>query len=375
MIRLSLQLLTATCLASLAVAGRAADADKIQNRSPSSTRDSAIASGVEYLLQSQDNDGAFSARLGPGVSMLAIEALLKNGRGVDDPKIAKGLKYIESFVQKDGSVTSPKTGIANYETSLAISCFSRANKDGRYSKTIDNATKYLKGVQLDERKNRTPASADYGGMGYSSKSPGADLSNTHMMLDALKDAGNPPDDEAVKRALIFVSHCQNLESQHNPLPFSAKVNDGGFYYSPNGDGYSAAGKGAQGALRSYGSMTYAGLKSMVYAGVSRDDVRVKAAVKWLQSNYSVSENPGLGQEGVYYYYHLMAKCLDALGAPTFEDAAGRKHNWRAELAAALAKRQRANGSWVNENNRWYEGDPNLATSFALLSLAYCQGDH
>jgi squalene-hopene/tetraprenyl-beta-curcumene cyclase len=118
-------------------------------------------------------------------------------------------------------------------------------------------------------------------------------------------------------------------------------------------------------------MTYAGLKSLLYAGVNADDPRVVAAVKWLQSNYSVEENPGLGDSGLYYYYHLMAKSLDAVGSPTFTDAGGEEHNWRGELAAALIKRQSPNGSWVNENNRWYEGDPNLATAFALLSLSYC----
>jgi squalene-hopene/tetraprenyl-beta-curcumene cyclase len=30
------------------------------------------------------------------------------------------------------------------------------------------------------------------------------------------------------------------------------------------------------------------------------------------------------------------------------------------------------GSWVNENPRWMEGDPNLVTAYALLALAYCQ---
>jgi hypothetical protein len=35
--------------------------------------------------------------------------------------------------------------------------------------------------------------------------------------------------------------------------------------------------------------------------------------------------------------------------------------------------QKVNGSWVNENQRWLEGDPNLVTSYALLVLSYCKG--
>lgn len=131
---------------------------------------------------------------------------------------------------------------------------------------------------------------------------------------------------------------------------------------------------AQRLVRQVNTLRIGGLKSMLYAGVTADDPRVKAATRWLQANYSVDENPGLGSAGLYYYYHLMAKALDAVGAPTFEDASGKQHDWRAELAAALLARQAANGSWVNENNRWLEGDPNLATSFALLALAYCRGE-
>ena len=73
----------------------------------------------------------------------------------------------------------------------------------------------------------------YGGAGYGRhKRP--DLSNTGFFMDALKAAGNGPDDEAVKRALVFVSRCQNFESADNTTPFAAKNPDGGFYYTPDG---------------------------------------------------------------------------------------------------------------------------------------------
>ena len=176
----------------------------------------------------------------------------------------------------------------------------------------------------------------------------------------------------MKKALVFVSRCQNLESEHNTTAFAAKNPDGGFYYTPAAGGASMAGKTADGGLRSYGSMTYAGLKSMIYAGVGPDDPRVKAAIKWLASHYGLDENPGMGTAGLYYYYHTFAKALDATGANRFEDAAGKSHDWRAELIAAIAKRQQPDGSWVNENNRWLEGDANLVTGYALLALTYCR---
>ena len=48
------------------------------------------------------------------------------------------------------------------------------------------------------------------------------------------------------------------------------------------------------------------------------------------------------------------------------------HDWRAELAAKLVSLQRADGSWANANNRFWEADPVLCTSFALLVLELCR---
>ena len=119
-------------------------------------------------------------------------------------------------------------------------------------------------------------------------------------------------------------------------------------------------------------MTYAGLKSMIYAGLTPDDPRVKAAYEYIRKHYTLDENPGLGQRGLYYYYQTFAKALALVGKPTLVDASGKAHDWRAELVAALAKRQGTNGSWVNQADRFMEGDPNLVTAYGLLALAYAR---
>lgn len=126
-----------------------------------------------------------------------------------------------------------------------------------------------------------------------------------------------------------------------------------------------------GGLRSYASMTYAGLKSMIYCGAGPDDARVKAAVSWIRKHYTVKENPGMGQNGIYYYIHTFAKALAAVGETEFADSMGTKHDWRVDLIEHLAAEQKENGSWVNSTPRWNEGDPNLASAFALLALSYC----
>jgi squalene-hopene/tetraprenyl-beta-curcumene cyclase len=133
-----------------------------------------------------------------------------------------------------------------------------------------------------------------------------------------------------------------------------------------------ADKTPNGGLRSYGSMTYAGLKSMIYAGVSPEDKRVKAAVTWIQKHYDLKSNPGMGDSGLYYYYHLFAKALDAMNFKTFADANGVQHDWRRELREELIRRQQPDGSWVNTTTRWMEGEPSLVTGYVLLTFSYCK---
>jgi squalene-hopene/tetraprenyl-beta-curcumene cyclase len=270
--------------------------------------------GINYLItKGQAADGSYSSQTGAGVTAICTTALLRNGRSPNDPVVAKSLNYLEGLVKKDGGVYREGSTHKNYETCLALVCFQAANADGRYDKLIKSAERFIKELQWDEGEGHDKSSFNYGGAGYGSKAR-PDLSNTAFLMDALIAAGNGPDDPAVQRALIFVSRAQNLESEHNATPFAAKYNDGGFYYTPANNGESFANQPGDPpqALRSYGSMTYAGLKSMIYAGLTKDDPRVKAAITWLRKNYTLNANPGLGDQGLYSSYHTRAKTLAAL---------------------------------------------------------------
>jgi squalene-hopene/tetraprenyl-beta-curcumene cyclase len=325
------------------------------------------------FLQSkgQSPDGSYSAHAGPGATALVTTAVLRHGRTLSDPVVANGLKYLEGFVRDDGGIYPEDSTLSNYETCLAILCFSEANRNGRYDKLIEEAERFLKGLQWDEDEGLELSSESYGGAGYGSHER-PDISNTSFLMDALQAAGAGPDDEAVKKALIFVCRCQNLESEFNTTEFSALNPDGGFYYTCAAGGTSHAGTTPNGGLRSYGSMTYAGLKSMIYAGVGPDDQRVKAALKWIQGHYDLKENPGMADAGLYYYYHTFAKALDTAGLKLLEDTDGVKHDWRRDLREELLRRQQPDGSWINQNDRWMESDPNLVTGYALLALSYCR---
>ena len=336
------------------------------------TADELTARASAFLKARQKADGSWSTEKGPGITGLVATALLRSKRATpDEPTITKALAYLEGFI-------SPKGGLAegpqsNYVTSIALMAFHEANTRGQYAAQIKAGQGYLKTLQWDEGENKGQDDAYYGGAGYGGRSR-PDLSNTAFFMEALRDTGLPADDPNLRKALVFVSRCQNLKSEFNDQPWADKVNDGGFVYSSADGGLSMTvpPRDEKGGLRSYASMTYAGLKSMIYAGLKPDDPRVKAASDYIAKNYSLDENPGMGQAGLYYYYQTFAKALALLGKPTLTDAAGKAHNWRADLIAALEKRQGPEGSWVNPADRFMEGDPNLVTSYGLLALAYAR---
>src|SRR4051812_42868892 len=315
----------ATVLAAVvAILGLAARAGAAEDRTlgpdPRDVR-TALDKAYDYLKKHQGRDGSFTPRLaGPGVSAVVAAALLRNGFGADDPVVAGTLAYIEKNVKEDGGIYSK--GMANYTTSVALMALTEANTGGKYDTVIKNATRFLKRLQIAD------AAEDprYGGVGYGADKKRPDASNTEMFLEALLAAGVPRDDPAVQRALKFVSRCQNLPGETNDQPFAAKATPedrGGFVYVPGvPPDEEDARRTPAGGLRSEGVMTYAGLKSFLYAGVGREDQRVKAAVAWIRRNYTLDANPGQGTSGLYYYYHTFAKAMDAFGEEPFRDDKG-----------------------------------------------------
>jgi hypothetical protein len=334
-----------------------------------------VDKALDYLKGAQKENGNFATdpRAGePGLTALIAASLIKNGVAADNPVVAKALKFLEGKVQKDGGVYD--RGLSNYMTCLAVMTFKEANAGGKYDKVIENAVKYVKSLQFAD--GLTEDNTNFGGAGYDKPGTrgGPDMSNTHFMVEALLAAGVKKDDPSITRALTYISRSQNLESEFNKLAYAKKAGDadkGGFVYNlSEAENAKSPKRTAEGGLRSEGGMTYAGLKSFLYAGVSKDDKRVKAAIEWVRKNYTVTENPGQKDAGLYYYYHTFAKAMDALGEDQFADAKGVKHDWRQELFDELKKRQKANGSWANSNGAFLESLPELATAFAVLALSY-----
>lgn len=124
-------------------------------------------------------------------------------------------------------------------------------------------------------------------------------------------------------------------------------------------------------LRAYGSMTYAGFKSYIYADLSRNDPRVLAALDWISRHYTLDENPGLGTDGLYYYFLTFARALSAWGMDRVEvrtPAGVERRVWARDLVARLASLQEPDGGFRSMDDRWMENDRVLITAYALIAL-------
>ncbi len=369
----------------------------------------AQAKAFAWLWQ-QQKDGVFSVTHGgktfpdPALTAFGLWALqtkAKSRRTADEQAtIDKGMQWLIAGQNEDGTFGQQ---LPNYTTCVVVGALHKWG-DARAAEALQKAQKALLGFQNVEATGYQRGDRDYGSIGYGNAQRG-DLSNLHFSIEALRQTGLPADHEAFAKALVFLQRTQNLKSVND---FKGKVkdpdsdaildatsgDDGGAAYYP---GNSAAGYITQPdgttVPRSYGSMTYALLKAYTLAGVTGDDPRVQAAVKWIGENWTLAVNPGadpaLGDkvkyQGLYYYYLVLAQALDAakVTAVTVTTKGGsgagdkgvktEQVDWKKALRAQLEGVQQPDGTWVNgKNNRWMEDMPLLCTCYAMAALELCR---
>ncbi len=318
-----------------------------------------IDKALEWMKaqQSQEN-GSYGNY--PGVTAMALLAFSRSpGRYTDKsgPYISKASAWLASLAKPDGSIYDEN--LANYNTTLSIMALNEVG-GGKYAEQVKKGQGYLVWLQNDEDRGFDKDNPNYGGIGYGGGGPDRpDLSNLHFSLEALATTGFVDDQQVFDKALLFIQRCQN-SSETNDQKWAG--DDGGFVYRP--------GESKTGGTASYGSMTYAGLKSLMYAQVDRNDPRVQDVWKWIRNNWSVSGNPGAGDMGLYFYWQTFAQALAVWGEPVIEDARDTRHDWFKEMADEIIKRQDSEGFWVNSNPRFWEDNKILATARAVLALSY-----
>ncbi len=351
---------------------------------------------ASYLLSQQDEDtGGWNVRP-DGPNLPAITSLALLGMTADEAfaqrnnetkaALDTAYEYVFSMQQGDGGIYDRI--LPQYNTAISLAAISRLDTQ-RADDAAKKALAYLRTLQYSE-DNPNPelqvsrSHAFYGGIGYGG-SGRPDNSNMHMFMMALEEAGVPSDDPAVQRALVFLGRTQ-MDDRINDMDYAEGSRQGGFVYatSPNGEQVGVGESKANmieetlddgtviSRLRCYGSMTYAGFKSYVYADLPADDLRVTQARKWISENYTLKENPGLGAEGTYYFFLTFSRALDAFGEPTLEvvtdEGSTRQVNWADDLVARLAELQNEDGSFRSVNDRWMENDPVLITAYAMIAL-------
>ena len=347
----------------------------------------AYARGLLFLKSKQNaQTGQWGDAEPVAFTGLALaSAMLDPARKAGDPlpaELEKGYQFLLKNVQPDGGIYIKAR--ANYNTSLALVAL-MLNPKLENEQVSLAARRFIIGQQNDfDEKGKTDNPFD-GGIGYGSQKGNvpahADMSNTHFALEALHysegllaDKGDAAKNEPklnFAAAIEFIQRCQNRPESNDASWVSKDPKDyGGFVYAP-GETRGGEVKTPDGrvALRSYGSISYAGLMSFIYAGLDANDPRVKAVIEWLSANFTLDENPGLGAEGKFYYFHTMAKALAASKIDLLKLKDGKVIDWRAELGKKLLNTQTGDGSWKNEAGRWMESDDVLVTAYTLLALA------
>lgn len=336
----------------------------------------AVSNGLDWLAEQQKEDGSWSNSAFPALTALPLQAFT----GFDHPKrkeiMDRAVKFIQTMVQDDGgiyrkSIIPGRGGLANYNTAICMTALHETG-DRSLAKIILNARTFVANSQL------TGQDVNAGGFGYS---PGGwfrstDLMNTLHAVEAMRVTQDIEDlrgqtnnrvDINWDKAVKYIVQMQNK-------PEAGADDAGGFFYKP---GKSMAGttKTEEGTVvfRSYGSMTYVGLLALIYSDVSRDDPRILSAFDWACKHWSLDENPGLGPQGMYFFYHVLARALTAFGRPVITLKDDSKLNWRAEVARKLLSLQKTDPKtgkkyWYNETGRYWENDPVLVTSYTIISL-------
>lgn len=368
--------------------------------------------GMQWLRAQQDKASggwnvnptgpSFPAISGLVLSGLIAEEIKHDRDPMADAVIASGVKYLLSKQQTDGGIYDKL--LPSYNTAISASALAAINTPEARA-AVAKAVEFLKSIQYGEGAvvyDNNPDAAQkvdknhpfYGGWGYGNHGR-PDISNTSFVLEAFHSAGVPESDPSFQRALVFLSRLQ-MDGSINDQPYAKDSRQGGFIYA-SATGKEDAGAGQSHAagqieesldngekvsrMRAYGSVSYAGFKSLIYAGLKKDDPRIAAVQRWIAANYSVQENPGMGQAGLYYYYIAMARALNAFGADTIDvstpnttpntnpDAApSEKANWGQDLTSQLKLLQSADGSFKSVNKRWMEDNGVLITAYSVIAL-------
>ncbi len=296
--------------------------------------DASVQRGIEYLFSRQQRDGSWAYQqqlFRGGQTGLCVYALLKAGVDGEHATIQRGLAYLR---------TCRPTRI--YAIATQVMALAQAGH------SEDRA---LIEEQLDTiLALQTRGSWDYPNGGAGALHRVVDLSITQFALLAMRAAASIG--IAVPGKHWLESLSATFDYQHRPTTVDG-VEIAGFHYKLTDVAETA-------------SMTTAGITALTLISthaprLSRSQRRAieqstQLAVAWLTHNYSVSTNPGGAALNLHYYLYGLERVCSLLELDKLGD-----HDWYRDGAEFLVDGQADNGSW---RSRHAETD----TCFALLFL-------
>lgn len=303
-----------------------------------------VERGIQYLLKLQQSDGSWFGPDGHmypvGMTGLAVHTLLHCGLKREHPSMRAAMAYILS-----------KDPIRTYDIGCALMAIHEYGEPFPRD-VVKTLTKRLLDA-LGNGDNDNPAIWGYPrGYGYpNDNSNHLDLSNTQYALLGLRAAAACG--EKISPAVFDKAGKSLLQMQGDY---------GSFSYRPGERPTSSmAAAGMTGLLICRDELA----KGKGFDGsVKKLETGLAKCEEWLRSNWSVDENLEVPRNPNpnfrWYYYYIYG--LERVGSIWMKRLLG-GHDWYAEGAAAILKRQAANGSWATE---YGESDSN--TCFALLFI-------
>jgi hypothetical protein len=311
-----------------------------------------IRAAQQFLIGVQNPEGSYGFGGGPagghtsGATSLAMLALLTSGVPVDEPAVVRGLKFLRR-------VPDPQSAYATYQLSLMLMTFAAARQ-------WDTDRIRMTGIASQLEEFQVKDGQDSGMWNYGRGVASEDNSNTQFAILGLREAAISGIRVSRKTWELTLDHF--LKTQND---------DGGWGYQNN--------------LHSTGSMTCAGISSLVICEQmlgsldndtnpdgspnccnhnGRTSAALAHALQWLSRYFAVGVNPGeQGGRWVLYYLYGVERAGRLSGQRFFGN-----HDWYREGASYLVERQlRRDGSWSTSSG--VEADPLVASSFALLFLS------
>ncbi len=330
--------------------------------------DAAIYRALDWLAHQQAEDGTWSDQKMPALTALPLWAFCASEHPDRKAISDRAVKALLRNRQADGGIyTGAESGgvLPTYNTAVCMTALHALGQRDLLP-VILRARQYVARAPLF-------GSDDYhGGFGYelSTGEAYANLLTTFHSVQAMRATADAEAQRPTERK-VDIDWAQTVRlaelmtaagTNHTAAAVSSA-------HAPSSDDLPAE---KATPIRAYGSMTYAGLLALIYANVSPEDVRVRTALDWAAHHWSLEENPGMGQQGLYFFYNVLTRALDAAGEDFIPSADGSFIPWREAIAQKLVSLQktdtRGNGYWRNTSARFLEGDPVLATAYCILAL-------